>query len=452
MAINVDFDGTTPSIDLTAARSGVQIDVSKRGPVGPRGIEGPGVGETVASIASERGWLALREALAGGTARVVAMGDSKTEGAGVSAVADRWLNLIQDTLRARYAPGADQGLGYLPAYYDTFYGFPSAPTPSGSTTELGGGYGGLGNRSVHLDSGGSLTWTVPPWTSGVPLIVHYTQHPLLGDLEVVTGGVVRATIPTGGAEVESRTATVTVPAGTTSVTVRHKTGTGNGGARVEGIVHRTSTSGVIVYDASHSGGKVVDFAQGLSAQWHWEAVALTAPHAVIMAFGANDMSDPPGGRTLSQWRQDLVNAVAKAKAAAPGAGIVLLHGAQRTQEAGDPSRLLAFEAAARSAIGADPDVTILYESQLWAPVVGEDYTDGDGIWLADTVHTNAAGNAAIARYLAGSITGLDAATDAAALVGPAVDAAVPPAVAAEVAAQSPVRQDATTQRLYYAGA
>ena len=112
---------------------------------------------------------------------------------------------------------------------------------------------------------------------------------------------------------------------------------------------------------------------------------------------------------MSQWANDLRVAVAKAKAAAPGAGIVLLHGAQRTEEPGDPSRVLAFAAAARAAVGADPDVSILYESSLWAPVVGEDYSDGDGIWLSDTVHTNATGNRAIARMLLGAITAADGA-------------------------------------------
>ena len=440
--IQVDFTGATPNIDVTPGHPGVTIDVSKRGPVGPRGQQGPGVGETVASISSQRGWRALRAALASGTARVVAMGDSKTEGAGVSATSDRWLNVLMAGLRARYAPSGDQGLGYLPAWYATFYGFSTAPTTSGSAVTVGNG-GGLGNRSRHLAAGGSVTWTVPAWTSGVPLLVHWTQHPGHGDLEVVTGGTVRATIATGGAAIASKVTPVTIPAGTTSVTVRHKAGTGTGNAaRVEGIVHRTATTGVVIYDGARSGAKVVDYSEGLgssgapdSEDYHWHAVKLVAPHAVIMAFGANDQSDPPGGRTASQWADDLRVAVAKAKAAAPGAGIVLLHGAQRTEEAGDPSRVLAFEAAARDAIGADPDVSILYESQLWAPVVGEDYTDGDGIWLSDTVHTNATANQAIARMLLASITSVDGAADAAALVRDAAAPAVSAAQSSQAASQ-----------------
>ena len=439
--IQVDFTGATPNIDVTPGRPGATIDVSKRGPVGPRGEQGPGVGETVASISSQRGLRALRAALGSGTARVVAMGDSKTEGAGVSQASQRWLNVLMGSLRARYAPTGDQGLGYLPAYYATFWGFPSAPTTSGSAATVGNG-GGLGNRSRHLASGGSVTWTVPAWTSGVPLLVHWTQHPGHGDLEVVTGGTVRATIATGGAAIASKVTPVTVPAGTTSVTVRHKAGTGAGlAARVEGIVHRTSTTGVIVYDAARSGAKAVDYSEGLgssgapdSEDYHWQAVQLIAPHAVILAFGANDQAS----RTAAQWSDDLRLAVAKAKAAAPGAGVIVLHGAQRTEEAGDPSRVLAFEAAARAAVGADPDVSILYESSLWAPVVGEDYSDGDGIWLSDTVHTNATANQAIARMLLASITSVDGAADAAAL---ARDAAL---AAAQTAASAPVTPDRAT--------
>lgn len=418
MGTQIDFAGSTPNIDITPGSPGVRIDVSKRGPAGARGEQGPGVGETVASISSERGWRALRAALATlatGTARMVAMGDSKTEGAGVSVIGDRWLNLLQAALRARYAPAGDQGLGYLPAFYATFYGLSPAPTTSGSAVEVGNG-GGLGNRSRHLSAGGSVTWTVPAWTSGVPLLVHWTQHPGHGDLEVVTGGVVRGTIATIGSTIVSKVTSVTIPAGTTAITVRHKAGTGTGlAARIEGIVHRTATTGVIVYDGARSGAKVVDYSQGLvndgaplSDDYHWQAVAAVAPHAVILAFAANDQAS----RTASEWGDDLRTAVDKAKTAAPGAGIVVLHGAQRTEEAGDPSRILAFEAAARDAIGSDPDVSILYESQLWAPVVGEDYADGDGSWLADTVHTNATGNRAIARYLTGSITAADGAGSA----------------------------------------
>ena len=441
MATQIDYTRVTPNIDIQAARNGIEIDVSKRGLRGPRGEQGPGVGETVASITSGRGFWPLRKALAAGTARVVAMGDSKTEGAGVETVDQRWLDQLMGTLRARYAPDGDQGLGYLPAYYATFYGFPSAPTTSGSAVTVGNG-GGLGNRSRHLQAGGSVTWTVPAWTSGVPLLVHWTQHPGLGDLEVVTSGTVRGTIVTGGSPIESKVTAVTIPAGTTSITVRHKSGTGTGNAaRVEGIVHRTATTGVTIYDGARSGAKLVDYAQGLvndgaplSDDWHFQAVAAVQPHAVILAFGANDQAS----RTPAQWGTDLRTVVDKAKAAAPGAGIIVLHGAQRTEDVtADPMRVLRFEAAARDAVGADPDVTILYESTLWKPTAGVDYTSSDPSgWLADTVHTGPAANAQIARYLAAQVTGADAATDAVEVASEAIKPAVTAAEAAKTQAQS----------------
>lgn len=382
----------------------------------PRGRDGKdasGVGGAVAAIMSERGWRTLRTALNAGTARVVAMGDSKTEGTGLDAISERWLNVMQASLRARYAPSGDQGLGYLPSDYFTFYGFPSETTRSATGWQAVGNGGGLGNRSIHLTAGGWVEWPAMTFAAGVPLIVHWTRIPTGASMEVLVDGTVVSTIATTGTD-RSMTSTVTVSAGSHVIRVRHKASSGDA-VRIEGIVHRTKTTGVIVYDAARSGGKVSDYSDGMAADGapnsddrHWEAVATIAPHAVILAFGANDMSS----HTAQQWREDLVIAVAKAKVAAPGAGIVLLHGAQGTGDVNTaPGKILEFEAAARDAIGSDPDVSILYESQLWAPTVGVDYTAGDPSgWLApgDTVHTSATAHAQIARYLVGSIVEVDA--------------------------------------------
>lgn len=447
MTVTVDFSNTKPIRVDIGSMGGRVIDIEtlpgRTGPKGNRGPQGPGVGEGIASIASSRGMWPLRKALATGTARVIAMGDSKTEGTGLTSVTERWLNQLQGILRARYAPAGDQGLGYLPADYFTFYGFPTETTRSATGWQSVGNGGGLGNRSIHLTAGGWVEWPAMTFTAGVPLIVHWTRIPAGASMEVLVDGVVASTIVTAGAD-RSMSTTVTVAAGSHVIRVRHKAGSGDA-VRIEGVVHRTKTTGVIVYDAARSGGKVSDYSDGMVADGaptsddrHWEAVSLAAPHAIVMAFGANDMSS----HTAQEWRDDLIIAVAKAKAAAPGVGVILLVGAQGTGDVNtDPGKILEFEAAARDAVGADPDVTILYESALWAPTAGVDYAVGDPSgWLApgDTVHTGPAAHAQIARYLAAQITGADAATDALGLVSDAVA----PAVAAAQSAQADAAQSA----------
>lgn len=339
---------------------------------------------------SLKGYFAIHKALLAGNATILAMGDSKTEGTGLANASDRWLRKLQDILRAQYSI-ADQGIGYIPAKYATFYDFADKPVISGTFTDLR--THGLGYRSIELNEGASVTFPAMTFVDGVPLKVHYTRLAAGGSLEVLTGGVVRATIDTIGTP-SSQVASVTIPAGVTPVVIRRKASTG--AVRLEGIFHSTSTNGVKVLDGSLSGGTFRAYGSAGPATGHWAPAGMYSPQGAIMAFGANDMS----GRNPSQFAADAAVTVGKFLTMSPIGGVVILMGTERT-ETPESGTVRYYEAALKKQFSEMPQVSLMYESDLWMPKAGVSYTWGgpDG-WLGDTVHTSAAAHTEIAEHLA----------------------------------------------------
>lgn len=338
---------------------------------------------------SSRAFFSMHKALVSGDATIIAMGDSKTEGTGLETSTERWLYKLQESLRAQYGE-TDKGYGYIPAKYGTFYDFTDKPTTAGTVTGITQGRG-LGTRSLKMSAGASVTFPTLPYTANAPLVVHWTRKSGGGEFEVVVGGVVRATIATDGG-VASRQTEVALPAGDHAVQLRTK---GTATVNIEGIFHRTAVEGIRVVDGSISGGMFQNFGQDLLGDGHWSAAAYYGIDGVIMAFGANDMS----GLTPEQMRVDARAAVDKALAAAPDAGIVILMGTERTQTP-ETGTVRTYEAAMRSEFAEDANVTLLYESDLWMPKAGVDYTwGGPSGWLVDTVHTSAHAHTEIARYI-----------------------------------------------------
>lgn len=345
----------------------------------------------------------MTKALREGNARILVMGDSKTEGTGVPSTAERWQNILRSSLRTKYST-ADTGKGYIPAKYGTFYPLSDAPVITGSFIDINN-QSGLGNRSVLLHLGSQVTFAAVPLSATVPLVVHWTRNYGMGTMEVLTGGVVRATVNVEGAPGPQSTL-VTTPAGTADVVLRPKTGTA--AIRVEGIFNATSVTGVKVLDGSKSGSTSRMYGEGMVADgspesqtYHWSIASTYDPHGIIMAFGANDMSV----RTPAEWAADLQLAVTKAKAACPNAGIVILHGTELTERA-ETGSVREYESEVRRSFADDAKVSIFYESSMWLPRAGVDYTwGGPEGWLADTVHTGIQGHAEIARMFIQKLIG-----------------------------------------------
>lgn len=362
-----------------------------------------------AQAETRRALTPFRSAITGGTARIVWMGDSDTEGAGVSSRAQRTLDLVTADARA-YWPGGDAGTGYTPVKYWTPWGFSDAdPTWAGSITAIGYG-GGLGNRSAQLDAAGASITFKP--MSVRHLTLHFTARvaPYSGTVRVLADGTEVATVDTTAATADAETSTVwrhdfgTVKART--IRLEHATGT----PRLEGITTQTALTGITSWDAGRSGGKVSDLASGVAAapgsqEFVWDAVAAIDPHLLIAAFGRNDQAS----WSAAQWGAHLATFADRLQDAAPGAGLLLVVSPPRVSDrADDPARWLDFMRAAHGAIGNRPHVTITTEAILWTPDPAFPYeTENDPAeWLApgDTVHKGPHGHRLLADHLLGLLT------------------------------------------------
>lgn len=383
--------------------------------VSPQQINDAAANASAALAAQQRlGALPFRKAAASGTARVAVLADSKGEGVGATARANRWQDKLREQLRSKTSLTADTGPGYLPAMYG-HTGIAPAATIAGTRNDSDaadwawiGNDGGPGNRAVHLKN---ATATVTYSAQNCRYVtVHYTQRPGDGTFELVVGGTVQATIDANGPVTDKVLSVDLGSVASRVVVIRWKSG---GRVRVGGVSFRTALTGIGWLDATHSGWRADVYAYGnpeapQMVARNMEQIAAFAPHLVIVALGANDMSGNFSQViTADQWKTALQALFGKIRAAVPNAGIVFLHGAQRIEDAKPtqardyPGKLAEFEAAARAAAAADPFVTVLYESTLWAPRT-TDPQDPLG-WLADTVHPSDFGHAQIAKYLAKEI-------------------------------------------------
>ena len=388
--------------------------------VSPQQVNDAAANASAALAAQKRvGVLPFRKAVTTGTARVAVLADSKGEGIGATTRTNRWQDKLRDSLRTLTGltgGSNDAGAGYLPIMYAN-PGITPAATIAGTRDEAGnadwayvGNDGGPGNRVVQLVTAAAVvTYAAQPCRY---VTVHYTQRPGDGVFEVVVDGTVKATIDAAGTAQDKTQRVDLGSVASRVVVIRWKSGAP---VRVAGISFNTSLTGVRWLDAAHSGGWADLYAYGDRASGslqmparNMEQLAAFAPHLVIVALGANDM----GGNwseiiTADQWKTSLRDLFGRIRAAAPNAGIVLLHGAQRIEDAKPtqardyPGKLAEFEAAARAAAAGDPFVTVLYESTIWAPRT-TDPQDPLG-WLADTVHPSDFGHAQIAKYLAKEI-------------------------------------------------
>ena len=361
---------------------------------------------------SVRAGVYLRSAIDAGTARIVFMGDSTAEGTGVSTVADRMQNRVVSGLRNLIA-GGDQGVGYIPAYYETFFALAEAPTLAGSALKIGT-QGGFGNRSVQLGAtGDSVTWKS---TMCNRIRVWYTKGNLpyqAGIAEVFVDGVKVGEI-NGQDTVVSSGNYVEYTLGTLDnhiVKVAFKTGSPYA-FRVDGVEFRTSTTGIMGYDGSHSGWRADLYAQGKvsvgapeTANYHWQCVQAANPHLVVVQLGRNDMA----GYDPDSWATNIQIMVDKLQTIAPLAGLLWVMAPNRAPDLTN-NNLIDHEVALTNVLLPYPNASILFESTLWQPTPGADadplnvYTDESG-----GVHPNARGNKAMAYAVLNKLIGIQAA-------------------------------------------
>lgn len=398
----------------------VRAAPSSRGPTGPRGLPGPGAAELLGQSSSIRALLPARKALESGSASIAVLGDSNTLGVGASSLSKTWPDLLLADMRAIYAPSGDEGSGYLPAGPEWF-----APTYGGAAKGAATG-NGLDRRGVALKATGEyVEWSVVGSTIKVFYVASYFTR---GVMKVTVDGTDRGLIDTqqAGSHEPGKTFEVTgLAAAAHTVRVSWVSGT----PEVSGVFGTTG-KGVTLWRGGCSGSNAKDWG---SADWWARTLSQTSADLVVFGIGGNDQGgwdwwplnpdgQAPDGEFFAHW---LRVAVDKIHAAAPGASVIVLLGAQRRldAQAGDYGKIAEYEAAAMEALRDDPLVRVLPESMLWAPgPAGEDPAG----WLADDIHRSDYGNALVAEAV-GELLTRD---------GAAVAAAQAAQAAAQSAAQS----------------
>lgn len=372
--------------------------------------------QAIARTTSKRMVLPLRKQVADGEVRVVWMGDSDVEGTGAESRHARFCELVIEQMRSLWPiAGGDTGLGYTPVKYFTFWGFPEQPVITGNYLEVPNG-GGLGNRSINMQSP-ACTVTFPAQPVRY-LRVHYTARPetaYSGTFQVRngTGGPILMTIDTltSGTE-ESNYADYDFGSAASRTIVLEWV---SGNPRPEGIAAQTSLTGITGFEAARAGAKVGDYGTlGLiqggnpdSANRHWEAVWACNPTLGFFAFGRNDQAS----YTELQWRNHLIDVCERWFQDAPDAPLIFIMSPARVADVDDdPQRINRFESILLEVSAQFPLMSCIFESMLWAPRSGIDYSQGDPFgWFAgfgDTTHKSKVAHQLLADHITATISSL----------------------------------------------
>lgn len=378
-------------------------------------------GDAIQAFTQTRGMTPARLAASQGTVKVLVMGDSKSEGVGATTVAQRWQNVLTDRLRAVWGGGADtSAVSYVPVFYAHPW-IQSLSTISGTenTDYFKVDYeGGPGAREVMLQNSNAKVTFVSQKARYIT--VHYTEHYFsYGKFAVRINGTVKATIDTvnTAGTVAAKELAIDMGSVQDCVVVLEWV---SGSPRFNGVEFETAKNGVKVYDFAHSGWRADLYAYGKMDSGSDSAarqvllfrqeIANFEPNLIVIALGANDMSGNWGTPiTAAEWKQSLTVLLEHCMASAPKAGVVILHGAMRLEDAKPtkpedyPGKLREFELAAREAAQTHPMATVIYESSLWQPR-STDPQDPLG-WLSDTVHPSNLGHSAIGNYVASKVIG-----------------------------------------------
>ncbi|WP_110181533.1 SGNH/GDSL hydrolase family protein [Nocardioides solisilvae] len=341
-------------------------------------------------------------------ARVVVVGDSISEGVWMPTPVhrNRMVGMLQEELRERLdAPGA---AGYLPAFYVD-------PATRDDTSQSGAPAQeymfekwGLGGRALFMPPTATLTYPRLParrvrvWYGAVEALGGEGRVLVDGE-DVTSAGTLSDGTPS--------------PATLSSVAARPEAGLwwespdlGQGDHLVQVVgagplgafVHTgvefldpDASSGIHVYDGSHSGAGTQHYASELMAQGHWREVAALDPQLVLVNLGSNpDFA----------YAQNLRIVVERALEAAPDAAVVLVDGYEPgnwQSEAWQEVR-----AARREVAAAHPDRVAVFDLAAQWPVLAKDGSTNEGLMIEEMLplHPSLAGNERMAEIFADLLT------------------------------------------------
>lgn len=365
----------------------------------------------------DRKLFAWRKALANAAttrAVILALGDSRVEGAGLDTIEERWLNLLQGHLRDRYN-SLDTGRGYIPASYTAYMALDEDPTTSGTVafrdTE------GLGLRAMALSSTGPGTVTFE--LHGTDMILCYAGINGGGQSEYRVNGGGWATINhnNGAAGFDFREEQEFVylgPEDDYTVEWRWKAqGTGIAPTPViEGIIEingdeaaagsGSDFAGISVLDSGHAGATAADYINAASDHFLGQWVSDHDVTLAIIDLGTNEWQASEHATITSDvatYKANLESLIELLRTGNSDIEVILLGGwtPAGTLGTGSPDDWELFVAAQYEIAAADP-MTSVFDMRRFLP---EPYSGGDDSFYDFlAIHPTAAGHAAIASALA----------------------------------------------------
>lgn len=338
---------------------------------------------------------------------ILFLGSSSHEGVGKQNTSQRVMNQALKNLRTALYEGApkDYGRGYIPAYYATAWPMADGPIESGEVPHPTG-IGGLGARSSTIRKQGTASSIEFPALdfNGEDLEVVWTRRTDTRNFEVYVDNVLAETIYTWGSPVTYGMRTF-VPMGSGAKVIRLENNDTTYDARVEGIVHRTSSEGIVLYDHTRSGGNLPFYLDGNRAAYMWESVEnITDPIGlVVIGLGTNDMAEGQPG--LAAWETRLTNLLAEITTRLPDAGVVFFMQPERIQDAAAQNTVLEdYTRVLKKVLDGFDNATMLEESTYWRPRPGSTIQEQDPHgWLTDTVHHGPDAAALLGRALAEAV-------------------------------------------------
>lgn len=338
------------------------------------------------------GWRTAVSNMGTRAAEWLCIGDSITEGTGVTVLTDTWPYKAASKLRSSFpaiAGNAKDSRGWSPiAGTSSSLVAPWTIALNGGNSATTSNFGFRFTKSQQIGVGATITGTV----IGTSIDVWYTQGTTTTSFTVKVDGVLKGTY--GGAS-----------AGGTTDGFVQRVALGTSGSHTVVITAGSGQSyinGVTVYDGNENSGIVV-----LNAGFHgsqtnvWNATANNAlwkqnittlnPDLVTIMLGANDYSSLLGRATFSSNLTNMVNVIRDNVAGWPTIGLIMPYKENYTYSPAYEQYEYGMERAA-AAIGC-----AYLDLRTKMPDVGS-AADTQG-YYSDAIHPNATGNDKIATEI-----------------------------------------------------
>lgn len=325
--------------------------------------------------------------------KAVVIGDSVSEGEGVTDYRHRWINRLQDMVRGGFpTAGVRGGAGYFPAEYTSTSltdpptqdsSSPAGGTPAFTTVSTDGGFGG---HTVRLANGAALIFT----GECTSFKIHYGKSAFGVPFSVEVDGVMfAASIATSngttvGGFVWDSTSVAAITPGLHTIRIRTLDTAGFISA-IHGIeyCYGDESKGIRFYDASRSGAASNSF-----DAFHFTSITNIAPvHLVISELLTNDAVIY--SRTPAQYQTDIGNHIDAVNTSITNEYThILLYVSQPNATVTATYTWADFIVAARAAAASRAHVAVIDMADWMGPTVVGDTLS---LW-ADTVHMSRKGH------------------------------------------------------------